>query len=175
MHRPLFSRLHYSSLRERKRTLPFPVLAHKRRLKIRSKVPDSAFLIDFSKALKHNRGSFKEQFGNLNTFPVGGADVQLSISRIQVESGGNFPSHSHPRATEVIYVRKGVVRTKLRFEALPFAKPRIVTNIVKASQVSVFPQGLAHEVTCISKYPCTYIAFFNSADAGGTVAPSFCS
>ena len=139
---------------------------------IRDKLEDSDFIINFDKATQTNTDTFQAQVANVNTFPVlGGQDVQAATNRIDLKYGAFFPTHTHPRATETLYLERGALQTKLRFEGL--RKPRIVKLHVKRGEVTVFPQGLAHSIQCIDRHGCLYITFFNSADPGVTAAPDF--
>lgn len=61
--------------------------------------------------------------------------------------------------------------TQLRQEGL--LDGETVKLVVKEGEVTVFPQGLAHSIKCVSHYDCVYITFFNSADPGVTSAPDF--
>lgn len=138
---------------------------------IRSALPDSAFRIRFSKAAQIVGPNFRAQAASVDNFPVlGGSDVQSSIVRVRLGSGVTFPTHTHPRASETLYLQRGRARVSVRFEGL--GNPRVVRNVLQSGQVTVFPQGLAHETKCISKVPCLFISYLNSADPGITGAPA---
>ena len=139
---------------------------------IRADLTNKDFLINYTRAAQSEGKGFRAQAANVNNFPVfGGQDVQASTNRIFLKYRAFFPIHTHPRATETLYLQKGAVRTKLRIGGL--SEPRVVMLHVKHGQVTVFPQGLAHSIQCLSKTGCIYITFFNSADPGITAAPDF--
>lgn len=139
---------------------------------IREKLEDKDFLINYNKAAQTKTNYFLAQAASANTFPVlGGQDVQAATNRIFLKYRAFFPTHTHPRATETLYLQKGALRTKLKFEGL--SKPRVVSLKVRHSEVTIFPQGLAHSIQCLSRSGCLYITFFNSADPGITGAPNF--
>lgn len=141
-------------------------------LGVRNNLSDSDFRIRFSDAAQNQGPNFLAQLASVSTFPVlGGQDMQASIARVALMPGASFPTHTHPRASETLYLARGKLRTNLRFEGL--SGPRVVVSTLKPGEVTVFPQGLAHDTTCVCKTGCVYIAFFNSADGGVTPAPDF--
>lgn len=139
-----------------------------------SELPDSAFKISFSEGngVKNQNPNFKVEVVSVDTFKVlGAADVQSSVARLWLAPGAFFPSHTHPRAAETVYLQSGRMRVTVRFEGLD--TPRLVSNVLSPGQVTVFPQGLAHESRCVSEEPCVCIGFLNSGDPGITLAPPF--
>lgn len=136
---------------------------------IRSAFNDSDFVLNFNRGQEIDGGTFTAQFVDLNTFPVlAGQDVQSTLVRATVNAGTAFPTHSHPRASETFTVTKGAFEVFFVFEGL--VEPRVVRNIVRKGEATVFPQGLAHGVKCISKYTCIFDAVLNSADIGVVAA-----
>ena len=137
---------------------------------LRNRFRNVDFVVRFSKALQIPGPDFHGQVATVDTFPIlGGIDVQSSAARVFLKPGASFPTHTHPRATETLYLVKGVLKTQFRFEGI--VKPRIVTNILHSNQITVFPQGLAHLTTCISKFPCVFVSTLNSGDPGLALAP----
>ena len=137
---------------------------------IRGKFADNAFKIIFPRAAQVPGPNFHAALATVDTFPaLGGIDIQSSAARVFLRPGASFPTHTHPRAAETLYLVKGVLKTQFRFEGI--AKPRIVTNLLQANQITVFPQGLAHLTTCISRNPCIFVSTLNSADPGVTLSP----
>ena len=139
-------------------------------LQFRSDLPDSAFRIRFQDGAINRQPTFLTRSANLANFPVLAAqDVQSALTEVFVKAGTAFLRHSHPRSSEMIYVLKGVFRVLITFEG---TNPRVVTVDVKSGEATVFPQGLIHEVKCISKKDCAYVAVFTSADPGFVAAPA---
>ena len=130
------------------------------------------FLLNFDKATQTEGDGFLAQAANIANFPVfGGQDVQSATNRIFLHSHAAFPTHSHPRATETLFLQQGKLVTQLRQEGL--LDGEAVKLIVKEGEVTVFPQGLAHSIKCVSSCDCVYITYFNSADPGVSAAPDF--
>lgn len=133
---------------------------------VRSKLPDSAFRIKIQK-----KGLFvSSPIWNFNlttpsTFPaLAGTDVQSSIVRVFLKSGGSFFTHYHPRAAETFIPVEGTYKVSFQFEGL--GKTRTVTNVIKTGEVSVFPLGLVHDISCTSRQDCLFYALLDSADPG---------
>jgi quercetin dioxygenase-like cupin family protein len=71
-------------------------------------------------------------FPGLNT-------LGLSLARIDYAKGGLVPAHTHPRATEVLYVLSGEV-----FMGFVDTAGKLFAATLKAGEVFVFPRGLVH-------------------------------
>ncbi|WOL11770.1 hypothetical protein Cni_G20534 [Canna indica] len=91
-----------------------------------------------------------EMIPGLNTLGV-------SLSRIDYAPGGLNPPHTHPRATEVVFVIDGALDVGF----LTTANQLIVKNIAKG-EVFVFPRGLVHFQKNNAAVPAAVIAAFNS-------------
>lgn len=112
-----------------------------------------------------NTPTFKVSIADLANFPaLAGQDVQSTIVRVALKSGQPFIRHFHPRASETLNALQGDFRISFIFEGL--GEVRNVTNIIRAGESTVFPQGLIHETTCISKSDCVFLSVLNSADPG---------
>ncbi|CAA7030574.1 unnamed protein product [Microthlaspi erraticum] len=96
-------------------------------------------------------GANVEKIPGLNTLGV-------SLSRIDYAPGGLNPPHTHPRATEVIFVLEGELDVGFITTANKhFAKT------VKKGEVFVFPRGLVHYQKNSNKAkPASVISAFNS-------------
>ncbi|PXF46451.1 Spherulin-1B [Gracilariopsis chorda] len=131
---------------------------------IRSGLQDSDFRINPSKGQIIKNEKFVVQIANVADFPaLGGQDVQSQVARVLVRAGQPFLPHYHPRGTETLNALAGVFRVSFLFEGL---NPRNVTNILRPGDSTVFPQGLPHATTCISKTDCLFLSVFNTADPG---------
>ncbi|CAM8927913.1 unnamed protein product [Rhodiola kirilowii] len=117
---------------------------------------------DFFSASLATPGQTNNTFGSLVT----GANVQripglntlgVSLSRIDYAAGGLNPPHTHPRATEIVFVLEGTLDVGFITTAnLLFSKS------LKKGDVFVFPKGLVHFQKNNGKGPASVIAAFNS-------------
>uniref|UniRef100_A0A803M082 Germin-like protein n=1 Tax=Chenopodium quinoa TaxID=63459 RepID=A0A803M082_CHEQI len=81
----------------------------------------------------------------------------VSMARVDFAPYGLNPPHIHPRATEMIYILQGEL-----YVGFITTNNKLVSKIVKAGEVFVFPRGLAHFQKNTSKYPTAVVAAFNS-------------
>ncbi|KAJ9186074.1 hypothetical protein P3X46_005618 [Hevea brasiliensis] len=81
----------------------------------------------------------------------------VSLSRIDYAPGGLNPPHTHPRATEIVFVLKG----QLDVGFITTANVLVSRNI-KKGEIFVFPRGLVHFQKNNGKVPAAVIAGFNS-------------
>ncbi|KAL2536901.1 Germin-like protein subfamily 2 member 4 [Forsythia ovata] len=107
-------------------------------------------------------GATNNSVGSLVT----GANVQkipglntlgVSLSRIDYAPGGLNPPHTHPRATEIVFVLKG----ELNVGFITTANV-LYSKSIKKGEVFVFPKGLVHFQKNNGKVPAAVIAAFNS-------------
>lgn len=132
---------------------------------IRSKLRDQDFRIQFTRATQVKTPTFQVSIADLTRFPaLAGTDVQSMIVKVNLKAGEPFIRHFHPRGTETLNALQGTFRVSFRFEGL--GEVRNVTNVIRTGESTVFPQGLIHETTCISKGDCVFLSVFNTADAG---------
>lgn len=134
---------------------------------------DGDFMVDLhtDRHLLKAPDSFVEK-ANVGKHDVFGlSDVQSAVERVFLPNGAIAPSHSHPRASETLYVEKGELMSSLRFEGDENA--RVVRLTLGVGRVTAFPQGLPHRLRCSSEAGCIYISFYNSADYGVVAAPNF--
>ncbi|XP_010675520.1 germin-like protein subfamily 2 member 4 [Beta vulgaris subsp. vulgaris] len=97
---------------------------------------------------------------------VTGANVQdipglntlgVSMARIDFAPYGLNPPHVHPRATEMIFVLEGEL-----YVGFITTNNKLISKVVKAGEVFVFPRGLAHFQKNMLKYPAAVLGAFNS-------------
>ncbi|KAL8541922.1 hypothetical protein ACS0TY_002970 [Phlomoides rotata] len=97
---------------------------------------------------------------------VTGANVQkipglntlgVSLARIDYTGGGLNPPHTHPRATEIVFVLEG----ELDVGFITTANV-LISKSIKKGEVFVFPKGLVHFQKNNGKKPAAVIAAFNS-------------
>lgn len=102
-------------------------------------------------------------FDATNTPALAATDTQFLVSTTNVKAGRFFIKHYHPRAAEILYTTRGRFQSKFWFEG---PNPRVVTNYLREGDSVVYPQGLVHQVKCISRRDCTFVAVLNSGDPG---------
>ncbi|KAJ4788521.1 Germin-like protein 1-1 [Rhynchospora pubera] len=95
-------------------------------------------------------GANVEKIPGLNTLGV-------SLSRIDYAPGGLNPPHTHPRATEMIFVLEG----ELEVGFITTSNKLFTKNITKGD-IFVFPRGLVHFQKNNGVEPAAVIAAFNS-------------
>ncbi|KAJ1697729.1 hypothetical protein LUZ63_006241 [Rhynchospora breviuscula] len=107
-------------------------------------------------------GSTNNTYGSLVT----GANVEkvpglntlgVSMSRIDYAPGGLNPPHTHPRATEIIFVLEGILDVGFITTANV-----LISKTITKGDVFVFPRGLVHFQKNNQKVPAAVISGFNS-------------
>jgi len=117
---------------------------------------------DFFSNILAKPGATNNTYGSLVT----GANVQkvpglntlgVSLSRIDYAPDGLNPPHTHPRATEVVFVLEG----ELDVGFITTANVLISKTIAKG-EIFVFPKGLVHFQKNNGKVPAAVLSAFNS-------------
>lgn len=117
---------------------------------------------DFFSNILAKPGATNNTFGSLVT----GANVQkvpglntlgVSLARIDYAPDGLNPPHTHPRATEVVFVLEG----ELDVGFITTGNVLISKHIVKGD-IFVFPKGLLHFQKNNGKVPAAVLSAFNS-------------
>ncbi|KAK3415930.1 nectarin-1 [Eucalyptus grandis] len=117
---------------------------------------------DFSSEALAKPGLTNNSMGSLVT----AANVQkipglntlgVSLSRIDYAPDGLNPPHTHPRATEIVFVLEG----ELDVGFITTANV-LVSKSIKKGEIFVFPRGLVHFQKNNGKVPAAVIAAFNS-------------
>ena len=91
-----------------------------------------------------------ESLPGLNTLGV-------SMARIDFAPWGVNPPHTHPRATEIIFVLEGTLEVGFITTA-----NKLFTKVVGKGDVFVFPRGLVHFQQNRGHGPAAVVAAFNS-------------
>ncbi|XP_010247869.1 PREDICTED: germin-like protein 5-1 [Nelumbo nucifera] len=81
----------------------------------------------------------------------------VSLSRIDYAPGGLNPPHTHPRATEVVFVLEG----QLDVGFITTANV-LISKTISKGDIFVFPRGLVHFQKNNGDVPAAVIAAFNS-------------
>ncbi|CAO2180472.1 unnamed protein product [Urochloa humidicola] len=95
-------------------------------------------------------GANVEKVPGLNT-------LGISLSRIDYAPGGLNPPHTHPRATELVFVLYG----KLDVGFITTAN-KLVAKTISQGDVFAFPRGLVHFQKNAGDEPAAVISAFNS-------------
>ncbi|GJN38005.1 hypothetical protein PR202_gb27011 [Eleusine coracana subsp. coracana] len=93
---------------------------------------------------------------NVENFP-GVNTLGVSMARIDYAPGGQNPPHTHPRATEIIFVLEGTLEVGFITTA-----NKLFTKTITKGDVFVFPARLVHFQQNRGYGPASVIAAFNS-------------
>ncbi|KAF3653247.1 Nectarin-1 [Capsicum annuum] len=118
--------------------------------------------IDFSSMVIAKPGATNNTFGSLvtgaNVMKVPGLNtLGVSMARIDYAPGGINPPHTHPRATEMVFVLEG----ELDVGFITTSNVLVSKHIVKG-EVFAFPRGLVHFQQNNGDVPVAVISAFNS-------------
>ncbi|KAJ1425569.1 RmlC-like cupin domain superfamily [Sesbania bispinosa] len=95
-------------------------------------------------------GANVEKIPGLNTLGV-------SLSRIDYAPGGLNPPHTHPRATEVVFVLEGQLDV-----GFITTSNVLISKTINKGEIFVFPKGLVHFQKNNGKVPAAVLSAFNS-------------
>ncbi|KAI3810582.1 hypothetical protein L1987_20203 [Smallanthus sonchifolius] len=95
-----------------------------------------------------------QQITGLNTLGV-------SMARIDYAPGGLNPPHTHPRATEIVFVLEGELDV-----GFITTDNKLFSKTIKKGEIFTFPRGLIHYQINNGKVPAAVIAGFNSQSPG---------
>ncbi|CAL4950367.1 unnamed protein product [Urochloa decumbens] len=93
---------------------------------------------------------------NVETFP-GVNTLGVSMARIDFAPGGQNPPHTHPRATEIIFVLEGTLEVGFITTA-----NKLFVKTVNKGDVFVFPRALVHFQQNRGNCPAAIVSAFNS-------------
>lgn len=85
----------------------------------------------------------------------------LGLARLDYAKGGLIAPHTHPRATEVLYVAQGTL-----YVGFVDTNNKFYPTILNKGDLYVFPRGLIHFQLNIGNGPAFAIASFNSQNPG---------
>jgi len=117
---------------------------------------------DFFSDILAKPGATNNTYGSLVT----GANVQkipglntlgVSLSRVDYAPGGINPPHTHPRATEIVFVLEGTLDVGFITTANV-----LISKTIYKGEIFVFPKGLVHFQKNNAKEPASVLAAFNS-------------
>lgn len=122
----------------------------------------NATAVDFSSSILANPAPTNNTMGSAVT----GANVEkvpglntlgVSLARVDYAPGGINPPHTHPRATEMVFVLYGELDV-----GFITTSNKLIAKTIKKGDVFAFPRGLVHFQKNNGKEPAAVIAAFNS-------------
>ncbi|GLJ06779.1 hypothetical protein SUGI_0047970 [Cryptomeria japonica] len=108
-------------------------------------------------------------FGVISTTPQilpGINTLGISITRGDIDVGGVVPPHTHPRATEIIYIMHGKLVV-----GFVDSSNKLFSQTVNTGDVFLFPKGTLHFLYNVGVSRASLIAAFNSQNGGVAVTP----
>jgi quercetin dioxygenase-like cupin family protein len=114
-----------------------------------------------------NAGNTKNGLGSAVTPGFAGVNYPalntqgLALARLDYAPGGLVPPHTHPRATEVLYLVKGQLLV-----GFVDTNDKFYPAYLKTGDVYVFPRGLVHFQFNFGTTPAFAIAVLNSQNPG---------
>ncbi|PKI55526.1 hypothetical protein CRG98_024138 [Punica granatum] len=117
---------------------------------------------DFSSNILAKPGATNNSMGSrvtgANVMKIPGLNtLSISLSRIDYAPGGLNPPHTHPRATEVVFVLEGELDVGFITTA-----DVLISKSIQKGEIFVFPRGLVHFQKNNGKEPAAVVAAFNS-------------
>ncbi|KAI3872006.1 hypothetical protein MKX03_009866 [Papaver bracteatum] len=91
----------------------------------------------------------------------------LAAARVDFAAAGYIPLHSHPRASEVIYIISGEIHIGFISTSNVF-----YSKVLKSGELSIIPRGLVHSVSNAGLGKSVMIATFNSQQPEFAQIPS---
>ncbi|XP_047052863.1 germin-like protein 8-14 [Lolium rigidum] len=106
---------------------------------------------------------FKATFtpASVNQFP-GVNGLGISAARVDIGVGGVVPPHTHPAATELIFVTEGTIVAAF----ISSDSNTVYTKTLNKGDIMVFPQGLLHYQYNIGASPAVLLVAFSGPNPG---------
>jgi len=144
-------------------------------VQLRAKFADADFAIDTTKIGGNPNAAGNLRGANVGSFPMLGLPgIDTSFALVTLAPDAHNLPHSHPRASETLYLTKGKLDVFI-VEENSAAPVRVIENTLRPGGVAVFPTGLIHGQRCVAKGGCEFLAVLGSADPGTvTVGARLC-
>lgn len=146
-----------------KRSVQSPIVPNDSALSRRQQFREKDFVFDLMGSVPPNitpAGTIQPL--NVENLPaLAGLGVSYSLFNIE-PCGINLP-HSHPRATELLYV---ISAKNLRTAFVEENGGRVIVNDIATGEATFFPEGLIHYQQNLSCEPATYISALGHEDPG---------
>lgn len=131
------------------------------------KPPAQVVATDFKSSLlnkagnTNNANSATVTAANVNNF-AGLNTLGISMARIDFAKGGINVPHTHPRATEILFLAEGTLYVGF----VSTTNNTLFATTLNKGDVFVFPKGLVHFQLNIGNYPAMAIAALSSQNPG---------
>ncbi|KAJ7538785.1 hypothetical protein O6H91_11G062800 [Diphasiastrum complanatum] len=99
-------------------------------------------------------------FGFVDNFP-GLNTLGIAIARLDFAKGGLIPPHTHPRASEIIYVLEGSL-----YAGFVTTDNKLFAKVISKGEVMIFPRGLIHFQLNVGDSPAQAVVSLNSQSPG---------
>ncbi|KAL4576723.1 hypothetical protein LXL04_012821 [Taraxacum kok-saghyz] len=111
--------------------------------------------------------TFKVSKASMAEFPaLNGQSVSYAV--LQFPSGSVNPPHTHPRASELLFLLMGSLEV-----GFVDTTNKLFTQTLKQGDIFVFPKGLVHfQFNSDAKNPALAVSGFGSANAGTVAVPN---
>jgi len=141
----------------------------------RAKFADADFAIDTARIAGNANEAGNVRAGNVGGFPVLGLPgIDTSFALVTLAANAHNLPHTHPRASETLYLTKGELHVFI-VEENSAPPVRVMENTLRPGGVAVFPTGLIHGQRCVATDGCEFVAVLGSGDPGTvTVAARLC-
>lgn len=96
-----------------------------------------------------------DQIPGLNT-------LGLFLVRFDLGTGGQIAPHTHPRASEIVFVQEGTIEVGF----VTSSTNTLFSKTLNPGDVFVFPVGLIHYLVNVGKTPAVAFAVLNSQNPG---------
>lgn len=142
---------------------------------LRGKFDDADFVIDTNKIRGAPNEAGNVRAGNQGTFQVLGLpDVDTSFAIVSLKENAHNLPHTHPRASETLFLTKGSLEVFIVEENGP-SPARVIENTIHPGGLAVFPKGLIHGQRCVARNGCEAVAVLGKGDPGTvTVSARLC-
>ncbi|KAJ7563600.1 hypothetical protein O6H91_03G116800 [Diphasiastrum complanatum] len=97
---------------------------------------------------------------DVDTF-AGLNSLGLSFAKLDFAKGGIIQPHTHPRASEIIYVVKGTL-----YAGFVTAGNKLFARVISKGEVMIFPRGLIHFQLNVGDAPAQAVVALNSQSPG---------
>jgi len=142
---------------------------------VRAEFDDADFAIDSTKIKGNPNAAGNVRVGNVAGFPVLGLyDIDSSFALMSLAADAHNLPHTHPRASETLYLLKGKLDVSI-VEENSAPPVLVIDNTLQPGGIAIFPTGLIHGQRCVAKDGCKFLAVLGSADPEAvTVAARLC-
>ncbi|KFK36029.1 hypothetical protein AALP_AA4G068500 [Arabis alpina] len=133
------------------------------------KDPNLAILSDFVITGLNERRPINDPIGSNVTFVnvdnlPGLNTLGLAFARADFEVNGQILPHTHPRASEILFVTEGSILAG--FVTADDTGNRVFSKVLNKGDLIVFPLGMVHHAVNVGKGPAVAFGILNSQNPG---------